>query len=136
MERITVAKPFGGYCYGPADLKDIELGDGYVRLLLQDSAGRALSAVYQGCVHWPITQGVIGRHFAIVQEMKALELARPEYRHVLIGLQKNGTPPEELLQRWDAEGYRFYLHVTNERDVDYLVAARKLVYQYENVRRK
>ena len=125
MERITVSKLFGGYCYGPADLKDIELGDGYVRLLLQDCAGRALSAVYRGCAYWPITPNAVGSHFAMVQEVKAEKLTSPEYAGILLALQKEGSPTE-LLLKWETEGYHFYLHSTNERDVDYLVVAREM----------
>lgn len=131
MKQITVSELFGGYHYGPADLTGIELGDGYVRLLLQDAAGWEMSAVYRGCAYWPITQSVIGKHFSIVREVKAADLAAPEYALALSGLQKGGGSPFELLQKWEAEGYRFYLHLTDERDVDYLVVARELLHQYE-----
>ena len=125
MERITVSKLFGGYLYGPADLRDIELGDGYVRLRLQDSTGRALSAIYRGCAYWPITPNAVGSRFAIVQEVEADKLTSPEYANILLDLQKRGSPAE-LLQKWETEGYHFYMHRTNERGVDYLVAAREV----------
>lgn len=131
MKQITVSELFGGYHYGPADLEGIELGDGYVRLLLRDAAGRELSAVYRGCAHWPITPSAVGKHFSIVREVKSAELAAPEYALVLSDLQKGGGSPLELLQKWEAEGYRFYLHLTDEKDVDYLVVARELTHQYE-----
>ena len=131
MKQITVSELFGGYHYGPADLRDIELGDGYVRLLLRDSAGRAMSAVYRGCAYWSITQSAIGKHFSIVKEVKAAELSAPEYALILSGMQKSGGSPLVLLQKWAGEGYRFYLHLTDEKNVDYLVVARELLHQYE-----
>lgn len=126
MERITVSELFGGYLYGPADLEDIVLGDDYVRLLLRDSAGRALSAVYRGCAYWPITQRVIGKHFSIVQEVKTKKLALPEYVGIRHALQGGGISALELLHKWEFEGYRFYLHNTNEADGGYLVVAKEV----------
>lgn len=123
MKQITVSDLFGGYCYGPADLEDIVLGDGYVRLRLRDSSGHTLSAVYRGCAYWSITPDTIGRHFSLVQEVRAEIITAAEYSHVLRGLEKAGSPTE-LLQKWEAGGYRFYLHSTGERDVDYLVVAK------------
>lgn len=123
MKSMKISELYSGYRYGPADLTDIELGDGYVRLRL-DRAGRAMSAVYRGCAYWSITPDVIGKHFSLVQELKAEKLTAPEYAHILSGLKKNGASPPALLQKWEADGYRFYLHSTNKRDIDYLVVAR------------
>lgn len=130
MKQIKVSELYGGYHYGPADLTGIELGDGYVRLLLRDSTGRAMSAVYRGCAYWSIAPDAVGKHFSIVKEVTAAELVAPEYALVLSGLQKSGGSPPELVQKWEAEGYRLYLHLTDERDVDYLVVARELIHQY------
>lgn len=131
MKQIKVSELYGGYQYGPADLADIELGDGYVRLLLRDVVGRGMSAVYRGCAYWSITQSAVGKHFSIVKEVKVAELNAPEYALVRFGLQKSGDSPFELLNKWEAGGYRFYLHLTDEKDVDYLVVARELFHQYE-----
>ena len=126
MEQVTVSGLFGGYCYGPADLSDIELGDGYMRLLLRDASGRKLSAVYRGCAYWPITQSALGRHFTVVEEVSLPRLAQTEYANVRYGLRTGSASPMELLEKWQAEGYHFYLHGTNERDADYLVVAREV----------
>ena len=126
MERITFSELFGGYLYGPADLEDIVLGDGYVRLVLRDSAGRAFSAVYRGCAYWSITQRVIGKHFSIVQEVKAEKLTLPEYAGIRRGLQGGGVSALELLSKWELEGYRFYFHNTSEADGGYLVVAKEV----------
>lgn len=127
MERVTVPQIYSGYHYGPADLREIELGDGSMRLRLRDASGRALLAEYRGCVYWPITPDVVGRHFTIVEEISLDQLITPDHANVRFSLQTGGLLTSQLLQKWQLEGYRFYLHNTSEKGLDYLVVAKQMV---------
>lgn len=127
MKQIAVSDFFGGYCYGPADLLGIELGDGYVRLLLRNLNGQSFSADYKGCVYWPITQDVVGKHFSVVQMIKTEKLSLPEYVNVQRSIKVSRDTAMESLDKWEAKGYHIYLHSTSKRDEDYVVVAKELL---------
>ena len=129
MNNVAENRLFEGYCYGPADIKDIVKEESTMVIRLKTSGGRKALAVYEGCVYWRIGENEMGMHISLVQQKKLEELLHTPDSPTLRELVRNSEDVESLLREWEAEGLNFYMHYGSIRGSEYLVAAKNLIYR-------
>ena len=130
MANRKIHPLFDSYCYGPADLLELQKGDSTMWLTLRDSAGKRTEAVYCGCVYWRLDQ--TGIRLSLVQRVTAQELLERHQAITVRELRKNATDVAGLLQEWEDAGLSFFLHLGSRPGMEYLVVARSLEYRDVN----
>ncbi len=117
------------YCYGPAQLLHVEQTDNSMSLSLRDGFGKRARAYYSGCIYWQLGKEAVGTRLTLVRMVTAAQLLKTPYSHCLVLLRPNSDDIQALLHEWEEEGYRFYLHSTEAKDLEYLVVAQDLEYR-------
>ncbi len=117
-----------GYCYGPVTVNSVTVRDDTLEIIVVDSALRKNRAIYTGCVYWQIDNNNVGERLIMVETKTAAGIASMYTNHCYEELKKITSNIDRTIERWQNEGFNFYLHHFDVANSDCIVVAKNLTY--------